>query len=85
MSSIHIGEKVSIIINEILPTFRGLKIELTNDLSLVDSGILDSVSIVRAVQMLQDEFNIVIEASDITLDNFDTIDLIAYFIQQRLS
>jgi acyl carrier protein len=85
MSSNNIEERIKRIISEILLSNRGLKIDLTNDLSLVDSGILDSLSVVRTVQMLQDEFDIELEVSDITLDNFDTIDLISKLVEERLT
>ena len=77
-------EKVKKIVSETLKTMRGLDIELTNEISLIDSGMLDSLSIVDVVQGLQKDFDIEIMVEDITLENFDTIDLIIKFIEKRL-
>jgi acyl carrier protein len=62
----------------------GLDTELAPDQSLINDGILDSLNVVKVVQVLQKEFDIEITAADITLDNFDTISAIIGFVKTRL-
>ena len=81
----EIENKIKNIVSETLKEMRGLDIKLTNEFSLIDSGALDSLSIVDVVQRLQREFDIEILVQDVTLDNFDTIDLITKFVKTRLA
>jgi acyl carrier protein len=41
--------------------------------SLVSSGLLDSVGVLRLVNFLEDEFGVEIDAEDVNLENFDTV------------
>lgn len=61
----------------------GLEIEITDDLSLIESGLLDSMSIITVVQELQDAFDIDIDFADVTLDNFDSLEVLIPFIAER--
>ena len=61
----------------------GVDIELSDDISLIESGLLDSLSIVYVVQGLQDHFEIDLDFADVTLENFDSIDVIALFVSER--
>jgi D-alanine--poly(phosphoribitol) ligase subunit 2 len=79
-----IKEKVGAIISVTVKENQGLDVDLTNDQSLINDGILDSINIVKVVQVLQKEFDIEITAADITLDNFDTISAIIGFVKTRL-
>ncbi len=83
MTSEDVMEIVKNILIGILKDASGLDIELTEDQSLIDAGIIDSLSIVKLIKVLQDTFNIEIYAGDITLDNFDTIRVISNFISMR--
>jgi len=51
----------------------GLDIEVDDEMSLVESGLLDSMSIVKLVQELQQTFDIDIDFADITVNNFDSV------------
>lgn len=64
---------------------RGIKSKPSPDTSLVDSGMIDSLSVVTFVGQLENEFCITISMADMTLDNFDTIQLISDFIRSKLS
>jgi acyl carrier protein len=61
----------------------GVEIELTDDVSLIDSGLLDSLSIVYVVQSLQDRFEIELDFADITLEHFDSVTVISELIAGR--
>ena len=77
-------QKVNKIIAAAVKETTGLDTELAPDQSLINDGILDSLNIVKVVQVLQKEFDIEITAADITLDNFDTISAIIGFVKTRL-
>ena len=62
----------------------GIDVEISSELSLVDSGLLDSFSIVVVVQKLQDTFDIELSFADITVENFDTIRSIVALIDSRV-
>ena len=58
--------------------------ELTYDLPLISGGILDSISILQLVDVLEKEFNISFEAHEIDRDDFDSIDKIASIVNKKL-
>jgi acyl carrier protein len=65
---------------------RGITDQPSPDMSLVDSGLLDSLSIVTFVGQLEIKFGITISMSDMTLDNFDNIRSITELVKaKRLS
>jgi acyl carrier protein len=69
------------ILNEFLP---GEKPEnLRDDTPLSTSGILDSVAILRMVTFVEERYGIEVEAHETGTDNFDSIDSIAAFIQNK--
>ena len=72
------------IISDTMHEMVGADIEFSNDESLITGGLLDSFSMVRVVQSLQDKFDIEIMVSDITIENFDSIDLILDFLNLNL-
>ena len=52
---------------------------LDTDLPLFSSGLLDSTSLIELVEFLEIQSGIEVEADDLTLENYDTIDLIIDF------
>ena len=63
----------------------GIEIEVTEDMSLVESGILDSFSIVALVQSLQESFDVDLDFADVTVENFDSVNALASFIEIKLT
>jgi acyl carrier protein len=51
--------------------------------SLIESGLLDSLSIVYVVQGLQERFEIDLDFADVTLENFDSVDVITTLVSER--
>ena len=62
---------------------RGITDQPSPDMSLVDSGLLDSLSIVSFIVQLETKFGITISMSDMTLDNFDNIRLISQLVRSK--
>lgn len=77
-------EKIREIVQETIDA-SGLGIEVADDMSLVEGGLLDSMSIVRLVQDLQQEFDIDIDFGDITITNFDSINVLSDYVEARKS
>jgi acyl carrier protein len=64
---------------------RGIDATPAADMSLIDSGMLDSLSIVSFVEALQQAFNIEIAMSDMTLDNFDNTEVICELVTSKMA
>jgi len=53
------------------------------DQSLLESGTLDSVSVMQLVAFLESTYGITVPDEDMTPDNFDTIAAITAFVERR--
>ena len=53
------------------------------DQSLLDSGILDSLALLRLMGFIEDHYNITVEDGEVTPDNFESIESINTFIEQK--
>ena len=53
------------------------------DQSLLESGTLDSVSVMQLVAFLETTYGITVPDEDMTPDNFDTIAAITAFVERR--
>jgi acyl carrier protein len=53
------------------------------DTDLLLTGLVDSLGVVRIVAWIEDELNIVIDPTDVTLENFQTIDRMVAYISRR--
>lgn len=51
--------------------------------SLVDSGILDSLSLLRLIAYIEENFGIIIEDGEVVLENFESIATITRFISMK--
>lgn len=61
-------EELLEILSEIKPG-----IDFNNEVNLVDDGILDSLSIIRLVSEIEDEFDVSIGVADLIPENFNTV------------
>jgi len=53
------------------------------DVSLVSTGILDSVSVLKLLVFIEERFRVKIADEELTPANFDTLDRIAAFINSK--
>jgi acyl carrier protein len=58
---------------------------LTDDLSLIDSGVVDSTGMMDVILFVETEFGIRVADQDITPQNFETIDRIATYVDQKVA
>ena len=56
---------------------------LTNDTSLLDSGILDSLSLLRLVVFLEERFEITMGDADLLPENFSSVNAICAYLRSR--
>jgi acyl carrier protein len=58
-------------------------LRLANDASLLDSGILDSLSLLRLKIFLEERFGIIIGSTDLLPENFASVNTICAYIRAR--
>ena len=56
---------------------------LTNETSLLDSGILDSLSLLRLVVFLEERFEITMGDADLLPENFASVNAICAYLRAR--
>ena len=61
----------------------GVESDVDDDTPLFSSSILDSFSMVDLIMFVEQEANIRVEPTDVTLDNFDSIARIVDFAMSR--
>ena len=54
------------------------------DDNLLEGGILDSMGVLELVEFIEAEFRITVSDEDLLPENFQTIERIASFVQQRI-
>ena len=59
--------------------------DLTSDIELVSTGILDSVSVIKVVAHIESFYNIKIQAHEASVDNMNTIESMAALISGKLT
>jgi acyl carrier protein len=56
---------------------------LGNATSLLETGILDSLSLLRLVVFVQERFGVTVDDVDLVPENFDTVDAICAYLHSR--
>jgi len=51
--------------------------------SLIESGILDSLGVLKLVMFLEERYGIQVDAGDVIPKNFDSIDAICAYVDKR--
>ncbi len=69
------------IVNEIMLSDRGKG--LGHDEMLLDSGIIDSLALLRLIDFIEVTFNVEIEAEEIIPDHFQTINAAARLVESK--
>ena len=57
---------------------------LNNDTPLLESGILDSLALLRLLVFIEEKFDILVEDFELLPENFNTIDSICAYLRSRL-
>lgn len=64
--------------------FLSKDMELKENQSLFESGIIDSLGMIKLMAIIEDSFGVIINPSDVAIDNFDTIEKISQIVSERL-
>ena len=56
---------------------------MDNSTPLISSGILDSLSTIKLVSFLEEQFNVQFDAHEISRENLDTLDLSAATVESK--
>ena len=64
-------------------TLGGRRTRSDPDESLISSGILDSLSLLRLIVYIEEQFGLTIEDSEVIPDNFETLNSMNYFINSK--
>jgi len=64
--------------------YDGAMLDLGDDDSLVENGIVDQTGIIEMVLFVEDTYAFAVPESDLIPENFDTISGIARYVSQRL-
>ena len=59
--------------------------EIVGSTDLLLTGLVDSLGVLDIVGWIEDSFSIEIDPADITLENFQTADLMAAYVDTRLT
>ena len=57
--------------------------DLTSDVELITTGILDSVSVIQVVAYVEEQFGIKIEAHEASVDNMNSIGTMAALVSSK--
>lgn len=63
--------------------FGDTEAELSDDESLLDSGIVDSTGVLELVAFLEEEFDIEVKDDELIPDNLDSLDRLAAFVDRK--
>lgn len=67
-------------VNDTAPVAEGT---LAPDTSLFRANVLDSLNLVGLISFVEEKFGIRVHPMDVTVDNFDTANSIARFVERR--
>ena len=56
---------------------------ISEDTDLLKSGLVDSLAIVRLVAYVEKEFTIVVSATELTLENFSSVNAISDYLDAK--
>jgi acyl carrier protein len=57
--------------------------EIGPETSLISSGIIDSLSLIRLINFIEDRFGLVVEDEEVVPDNFETINALGALISAK--
>jgi acyl carrier protein len=61
----------------------GRKMDVTDDQSLLEAGVIDSVVMVDLIAFLEKTYGISVEEDDMIPENFETVDAIATYVDGK--
>ncbi len=78
-----IQPQVTQLINQVILESTGREVAVTADDRLIESGMLDSLSMVNLVMALQRDFDVDLDINDLNEETFGSVVSIAELVSQR--
>jgi len=75
--------KVATLVQQTIADSSGLEVEVGPETALIDSGYLDSLTVLQLFVALQEEFGVELDADDLTEETFGTATAIAQLLEER--
>jgi acyl carrier protein len=69
------------IVDEIMVGNQNTKLD--PDASLISSGIVDSLALLRLISFLEERFGVTVEDDEVVPDNFETLNVIKELIESK--
>lgn len=76
----EIKSKLRGVVADVISRTTGMEFNVSDEDSLIDGGVIDSLSMVGLISSLEMEFEIFIHPAELSIDNFDNINKISDFI-----
>ncbi len=58
--------------------------ELSDQKSLLGSGVIDSTGVLELITFLEQQFNVRFDDSELVVENFDTVEKIEMFLNRKM-
>ncbi|MBN1350786.1 peptidoglycan bridge formation glycyltransferase FemA/FemB family protein [candidate division KSB1 bacterium] len=81
---VQVAERVTQLISSFIRESLNIDMEVTSDISLINDGLIDSLSLVSVIQVLQEAFDIDIAVHEVTIENFDKIQSITDLVKSKV-
>ncbi len=76
-------DRISSLVARVILENTGRQVTPEPDDSLIGSGHLDSMTMVNLVIAIQSEFGVVLDMTDMSVENFDSVTRIANLVSSR--
>ncbi len=60
------------------------KVSLDYNESLVEKGVIDSLSLLRLISFVEEQFGVTVEDDEVLAENFESINVTTAFVQNKL-
>ena len=59
--------------------------QLSDDVSFLEEGIVDSTGVLELVMFVEETFNVTVEDEEIVPENFDSVSRLAAYIRRKIA
>jgi acyl carrier protein len=59
-------------------------VELTNSTNLIESGIIDSLGVMKMIAFVEQEYSVTLNPDDLVPENFETLDAITALLNRYI-
>jgi acyl carrier protein len=58
---------------------------LTNDISFLERGIIDSTGVLELVSFIEEKFGVTVEDDELTPENFDSLSRLSSYVSKKMN